>query len=183
MSKMNSTSSIVNQSVLENKVNLISTSNREFKPKGILKQSKNYSYPGLINQMWNRYTRFQCSQSYLNTCDKKNDNENSNDSISVINDNNSLPSTSSTSISVKRVTFNDVIYEKKFKPSKSMPIITKYSRSQQRNSQNLHLMNTTEVNSDEENSIDKVQLNPTNWLQFEELDIYESSDDELIYDD
>ncbi|CAF4419697.1 unnamed protein product, partial [Rotaria sp. Silwood2] len=50
----------------------------------------------------------------------------------------------------------------KLKPSKSMPMITKYSHGPERSPQNLHLMNITEKDSDEENSIDKAP--------FEELD-------------
>ncbi|CAF2949163.1 unnamed protein product [Rotaria sp. Silwood2] len=61
----------------------------------------------------------------------------------------------------------------KLKPSKSMPMITKYSHGPERSPQNLHLMNITEKDSDEENSIDKAP--------FEELDVDESSDDNFYY--
>ncbi|CAF1141091.1 unnamed protein product [Rotaria sordida] len=157
MSKMNLTPLLVNQPVLENEVNVKSTSNGEFKPKGILKNSKSYSCNDRINELYNKHKQSQRRQSYFDICLKRYNKENSNNSVPGIRDNDSPPSTSNTSTSVKSVTFSDMICEMESEPTKSMPIITKYSHSSERKSPNLHLMDTTKVNSNQANLIDKVQ--------------------------
>ncbi|CAF1139601.1 unnamed protein product [Rotaria sp. Silwood1] len=178
MPTLRSISSLVNQRTLENDVNSKSTSNEQFKPKGILKNATSSSYSGLINQLSNNHKPCPRWQLYLETRYKKNNKEKINNSVPVIYDNTSLTKTSSTSTLVKRVTFNDMPHDNNCKSSKSMSIITKYSHSQERNSQNLHLMNTTENDSDEENSIDKAQFDTTDSSRFGELYVEESSDDE-----
>ncbi|CAF3297087.1 unnamed protein product [Rotaria sp. Silwood2] len=178
MSILSSTSSTVNQRVFEKDVNSKSTSNRQFNPKGILKNATSSSYTDVINQLCNNHKRSPRWQIYLEKRFKKNNKEKMNDSVPVIYDNTSLTKTSSTSTSVKRVTFNDMTHDINCKPSQSMPIIAKYSHSQERNSKNLHLMHTTEKDSDEENSIDKAQFHTTDSSQFEELNVEESSGDE-----
>ncbi|CAF1558526.1 unnamed protein product [Rotaria sp. Silwood1] len=179
MSTLSLISSIVNQRKLENDVNSKSTSNEQFKPKGILKNATSSSYTGLINQLSNNHKQCPRWQIYLETRYKKNNEEKINNSVPVIYDNTSLTKTSSTSTFVKRVTFNDMPHDINCKLGKSMSVITIYSHSQERHSQNLDLMNTTEKDSDEENSIDKAQFHTTDSSQFEELYVEESSDDEL----
>ncbi|CAF1623340.1 unnamed protein product [Rotaria sp. Silwood1] len=178
MSILSSISSIVNQRKLENDVNSKSTSNEQFKPKGILKNATSSSYADLNNQLYHNHKQCPRWQIYLETRYKKNNKEKIKDSVPVIYDNTSLTKTSSTSTSVKRVTFNDMTHDLNCKPSKSMPIITKYSHSQERNFENLHLINITEKDSDEEDFIDKAQFHITNLSQFEVLNVEESSDNE-----
>ncbi|CAF3812379.1 unnamed protein product [Rotaria sp. Silwood1] len=178
MSILSSTSSTVNQRILEKDVNSKSTSNAQLKPKGILKNATSSSYNSLINQLCNNHKRCPRRQLYLETRYKNNNKDKINDSVPVISDNTSLTKTSSTSTLVKRVTFNDMTPDINCKSSKSMSTITIYSHNQERNSQNLHLMKTTEKNSGEENSIDKTQFHTTDSSQFEKLNVKESSDDE-----
>ncbi|CAF1230782.1 unnamed protein product [Rotaria sp. Silwood1] len=178
MSILSSTLSTVNQCTLEKDVNSKSTSNEQLKPKGILKNATSSSYNGLINQLCNNLKQCLRWQFYLETRYKKNNKEKINDSVPVIYDNTSLTKTSSTSTLVKRVTFKDMTHDINCKLSKSTSTITIYSHNQERNSQNLHLMNTTEKNSDEENSIHKAQFHTTDSSQFEKPNFVESSDDE-----
>ncbi|CAF2929890.1 unnamed protein product [Rotaria sp. Silwood2] len=179
---MSSTSSIVNQPVLENEINLKLTLNGEFKPKGILKNATSSSYADLINELCNRHKQPQSKHSYFATRHEKNNKEKTNDSIPVIYNNATRPSTSGTSKSIKRVTYSDVIHYIKYNSSESMPITTRYSHSPEKNSPNLDLMNTTDIDSDDDNSVDEVQVYTIDSLQFEELDVAESSDDEPIDD-
>ncbi|CAF2949146.1 unnamed protein product [Rotaria sp. Silwood2] len=71
MSIMSSTSSVVNQPVLENEANLKLTLNEEFKPKGILKKATSSSYAGLIHELCNRHKQPQCKHSYFATQHEK----------------------------------------------------------------------------------------------------------------
>ncbi|CAF1163251.1 unnamed protein product [Rotaria sp. Silwood1] len=183
VSKTNSIPSIVHQSVLENEVYSKSRSNEEFKPKGILKNSKSNSYADQVNEICNSHNRFQSRQTYSETCHTTNSKENSNDFVPVINENDSSSSTSKSSLPpVKCVKFSDMICETISKPNKSMPITIKYSCDQKRNSQDSNLMNITEVNSYDENSIDKVQFYTVDSLPFEELNVHEPSDNKPTHD-
>ncbi|CAF0958702.1 unnamed protein product [Rotaria sordida] len=178
-----STSDAGNVASTSNAVNATSTSNAEFKPKGILKISTGRPYESLLKQIWSGHKQSERRASCLEMCHKKNNQENSNDSKAVIDDNAGLLSPSNSLKSVKSVTFSDKIHDAKLKPSSSLPIITKYSYYQQRNSQNLHLTNTKKVDSYKETSINKVPIRITNPVQFEDSYTDGSSDDEIPFGD
>ncbi|CAF1102872.1 unnamed protein product [Rotaria sordida] len=178
-----STSVAGNVASTSNAASVISTSNAEFKPKGILKISTGRPYESLLKQIWSGHKQSERRASCLEMYHKKNNQENSNDSKAVTDDNAGLLSTSNTLKSVKNVTFSDKIHDAKLKPSSSLPSITKYSYYQQSNSQNLHLTNTKKVDSYKETSINKVPIRITNPVQFEDSDTDGSSDDEIPFCD
>jgi dynein assembly factor 2 len=136
MPKVTPNPSIYRRHMSESQVNLEAVSNGEFKLKGILKNSTKYrSFSESFSDPFNG--DFQHEEFIFERCSTTDDLTSSNENNSIVTSpdsggSNSLCTTSGSSTNVKRVTFNNQISRKTFKPGGPVSGMKKLTSTQQR---------------------------------------------------
>lgn len=118
-----------------------------------------------MDESWGTYRALKRGQSYHDKNPMKNSKENHSDSVSHAHVSKRLSSASASSAAVKNVTFSDMISPPKYRTSKSMPGMVKLSEDQDNDLPSLYLTKTMQGNSQEEDSIDSLQLKAISFCE------------------